>query len=382
MKIRVLHLIKTLNLGGAEFNLLNLALAANPDKVELYVGYSMGGELEAEFAKNKIKMFKFANAGHKIKSPVSALIIARIVKYILQNRIDIVHTHTFNAHIWGLLAAKLTRCKLVEHVHDFRYMESVDYLKRRGTSRQYRYIKYLKKASDAVIVLTDQNRDFLLKKGFYNKEQILRIPNGVPETKFLDSKMALRDKVRRKLCVKDDAFVIATACRLSSEKNIDLIFRIAPEVKKFLPNARFLIAGSGPLLENFQKESASQGGIRMLGFYPNIYELLACADIFLLPSFLELHSIALLQAMNMAVPVISSKGVGFNDSFIDNWENGVLLDPFIDNGWAETIVKILKAPELRYQLGQRGRQTCRQRFDISNEAENIEAIYYGLSKNK
>lgn len=118
--IKVLHIIKTLSLGGAEVNLLNLARTVDQNRFELHVAYSYGGELEEKFKAAGLKIFKYASKDYKVKSPVTAAIVARLCRYIIKNKIQIIQTHTFSAHIWGSLAAKLTGCKIIEHVHDFR----------------------------------------------------------------------------------------------------------------------------------------------------------------------------------------------------------------------------------------------------------------------
>ena len=126
-KIRVLHIIKTLSLGGAETNLLNLVYAMNENQlVEAHVAYSWGGEIEERFLQNGVRLFKYSDENHRIKSLATLGIVFRLAKYILQHDIHIVHTHVFNAHVWGALAARLTGRKVVEHVHDFRYIDLKD----------------------------------------------------------------------------------------------------------------------------------------------------------------------------------------------------------------------------------------------------------------
>jgi hypothetical protein len=92
-KIKVLHIIKSLNLGGAETNLFNLVQSVDENKFELHVAYSQGGEIEGRFLKSGVKLLKFASDDHKIKSLASLPIILRLAAYIKSNRIDIVHTH-------------------------------------------------------------------------------------------------------------------------------------------------------------------------------------------------------------------------------------------------------------------------------------------------
>jgi glycosyltransferase involved in cell wall biosynthesis len=95
----------------------------------------------------------------------------------------------------------------------------------------------------------------------------------------------------------------------------------------------------------------------------------------LLPSFLELHSIAMLEAMSMRIPVVTSADVGCHDDFITSWRNGVLLDPFSDQGWADAIVRLLQNDELRKQIGQRGYDAVMEHCNIRDVARRFEALY-------
>src|SRR5437870_1870925 len=135
-KIRVLHIIKTLNLGGAETNLFNLVNAMDPGKFEAHVAYSFGGEIETRFKRAGVRLFKYAEGSHRVRSLASLAIILRLMRYILANDIDMVHTHIFNAHVWGLIAAKLTGRRVIEHVHDFRYLPESEFQRRRGSNTQ------------------------------------------------------------------------------------------------------------------------------------------------------------------------------------------------------------------------------------------------------
>lgn len=381
-KIRILHIIKTLNLGGAEANLFNLVPAIDPDRFEIHVAYSSGGELEGKFRESRIRLFKYAEGDHKIKSFASLIIVLRLARYILKNRIRIVQTHSFNAHVWGILASKLTGAKVIEHVHDFRYLDPAEYKRRRGMTRQYQYTGYFKKMSDRVIVLTRQNYDFLLENKFYNRDQVVKIPNGINVAGAASTSAEKKALLRRKFGIGTSEAVVLTSCRIAAEKNIDLIFRIAPRVKKGYDKVVFIISGNGPLLGEFEAKVRGQGLedlIRMIGFYPHTNELLSISDLFLLPSFLELHSIAILEAMRERVPTLVSKDVGCNNEFIIPWENGVLLDPFSDEGWLDAVINLLKDNELRKRIGEAGYRNCVENFNIRHVAEKIETIYRDLA---
>jgi len=110
----------------------------------------------------------------------------------------------------------------------------------------------------------------------------------------------------------------------------------------------------------------------------DIHELLNFSTIFLLPSFLELHSIAILEALSCAVPVVASDGVGCNSEFFTNDKDGLLLDPFSKQGWAEALIHLLKEEEFRRLIGQNGAALCRSQFNIQAVAKKFERLYEEL----
>jgi glycosyltransferase involved in cell wall biosynthesis len=345
------------------------------------VAYSYGGELEPKFKEAGIKLCKYAEKDHRVKSLATIGIVSKLAAYILEKKIRIVHTHTFSAHIWGSLAAKLTGCRIVEHVHDFRYLEPEDFTRRRGFNNQYKFIRYFRNVSDRVVVLTRQNREFLIKEKIYPVERIREYQNGIPLTPTTSGKAGTKEQLIKKFGLRSDALVVLTPIRIAAEKNADLIVRAASDVVRRIPNAVFLIAGDGPLYKETAdaiEQAGLQENIKLIGYHADIGFLLDGADVFLLPSFLELHSIAILEAMSKAVPVVISKDVGCNSEFIKDWDNGVLLDPFSDHGWADALVALLQNENLRRKIGDAGHRSCQEKFDIKDAAKRFEDLYQEL----
>lgn len=377
-KIRVLHLIKTLGLGGAETNLRNLVPAFDGSRFETHVGYSHGGEIESTMAATGAKLFKYAQGSHKIKSWATPLIVLRLAAYIRREKIDVIHTHNFNAHVWGLGAAKLTGRPLVEHVHDFRYMEPKEFSERKGATRQFAQAGLFKDLSDRVIVLTAGNERFLLDHHFYPRERIRRIANGIPPMTPTNDRAALKAK----LGFPPDCKVVLTAARMSPEKNIGLVVDAAVEITRRHPDAYFAVAGDGPGLDALKRRAALStrpANIHFLGFRPDVAELLRVSDIFLLPSFLELHSIAVLEAMELAVPMVLSENVGCHDEFIVSGENGILADPWRLDPWVEALDRLLGDEALRRAIGQSAHELARKRFGIRRAALELENLYVELA---
>jgi glycosyltransferase involved in cell wall biosynthesis len=379
VKPAVLHVIKTLELGGAETNLRSLMRHFDMGKYEHHIAYSFGGELEKVFAgMPDVRLYKFSEKKHKNSSPMSLVIIAKLAAYIFSKKIRVVHTHNFNAHFWGAYAAKLAGAKLVEHVHDFRYFEPAELERRKGGSNLNRHIAKFKGMSDRVIVLTEQNRRFLIEKGFYPAEKVRIIPNGIPIPPDIISK---RREVAEQFGYPEDAPMVLVPIRLAPTKNPALALRIAPEIARRAPGAVILIAGDGELKDELHaqvKKLGVGGTVKFVGFQNDVARLLAAADVFLLPSFLELHSISVLEALSLGVPVVCSSGVGCHDQMFREGENALLRDPFQDEGWAEAVVSLLKDSARREKIGKNGLALCRELYDIRKTTRSFEELYAGL----
>ena len=373
-KIRVLHVINTLDLGGAESNLYNLSKGFNSDRYEMHIAYSSGGEYETKFRKSGVPLFKFAERSHRIKSPASLMIIARLMAYILKYKIDIVHTHSFNTHIWGGIAGRLCRTKVIEHVHDARYMDPEEYFQRQGKVTQFYYAPYLKNLSNVTVVLTQQNIDYLVRTLGRRNTQVCLISNGIPR---IEPNLEEAD-----LKLPDGSKVILTPSRLSSEKNVRLILDIAPSVIQQTKDAHFVIAGDGPQMEELKQEVAAKKldqHIHFVGFVPNIKGYLQKAQVFLLPSLLELHSIAILEAMRSRVPLVISEGIGCHDEIFTDRKNALLRDPFSKNGWAEAIIELLESESLTEKISKSAHNLFEKAFVIDHTVRRFEQLYDKLA---
>jgi glycosyltransferase involved in cell wall biosynthesis len=380
-KITVMHLVKTLGLGGAELNLYNLVRHIEPRRFNVHVGYTSGGPFEQRFRESGIPLFKYSQFDHRLRSAATIGIVRRLVAYMRKHNVDIVQTHSFNAHVWGGIASMLTGARLIEHVHDFRYLPPDEYRRRRGEVTQYSYARFMKGISDRVVVLTGQNRDYLINQGLYAGSVIRRIQNGVPLSSSSQSDRQRIRRIKSSFGIDADSRVIFTPCRFVPEKNVDLILRIAGKVVTRNPSTVFVVCGDGPLIDEFRREVAVRGldkSVLTPGYIPHVQNTLSIADIFLLPSFLELHSIAMIEALSMKVPVVVSRGVGCNDEFIDDGDNGFLLDPFCDEGWADCLICLLSDERLRRSVAEKGYDLCRRYFNIVNTATQFEDLYAEL----
>jgi L-malate glycosyltransferase len=381
LPMKVLHVINTLRGGGAEMNVLRLALYANRDRIEPHLAYCGSWPLEGDIAGHGVPMLRLHDTPRRVRSIASARIIARLLAYIRRHRIDVVHTHLFNAHAWGAVAARLAQVKVVEHVHDHRYTDR-SVLVQRGLAetRQYDRAHYLARLSDHIVVLTNQNRDYVLERVRIPPGNVSVIPNGLAQRPPLPA-AGQRARLRRSLGLPHDAHVLLAVGRLADEKNFKVLISAVEQLRSQISSLFVLILGEGPERESLQKQidrARLTGVVRLVGHKADMQTYYDSADIFVQPSIFELQSLAMLEAMQSGLPVIVSQGVGCNDDLIAHGESGFLVHPNRVDDWAQAISTLVRHPQLRMRVGGAGQSLVRRECDISHVSRRFETLYEEL----
>ena len=146
---------------------------------------------------------------------------------------------------------------------------------------------------------------------------------------------------------------------------------------KARPSTVFLIAGRGEreaALREQARSLAIDGHVRFLGFRHDVPELLALCDVFVLPSLSEGLSIAILEAMAAARPVVTTR-VGGNPELVVQGETGILVEPTDAPGLAGAVTRLLTDPAEARRLGENGLSRVRSRFTIGAMVREYETIY-------
>jgi glycosyltransferase involved in cell wall biosynthesis len=154
---------------------------------------------------------------------------------------------------------------------------------------------------------------------------------------------------------------VGTVGRLSEAKNYTTVLDV---VERFQgSNVRFEIAGDGELYDELQAQIDERGltNVSLLGLVEDIPTFLADLDIYFQPSLWEGLCITVLEAMAAGLPVVGSDvgGIGRN---IEEGESGYLYDPNDVDGFVLGIERLRTDPDLRQQLGDRGREIVAESF--------------------
>ena len=204
------------------------------------------------------------------------------------------------------------------------------------------------------------------------------IPNAVDHRRFRPDVDG--SAVRAKLRIPPEVPIVLLVGRIVPHKGVEHFV----EAARYVPDARFLVAGGGSSLDAMKRLALSMGvadRVRFLGRISDdrLPEVYAACDVFVLPSVsrLEAFGIVALEAMSTGKPVIVADIPGVRE-MIEDGRDGLLADPVNPRDLAEKIRRLLSDPKARRTMGARGREKVLESFSIERVTDRIEAVYRAI----
>lgn len=329
--LRVLHLHGDLVAGGGQTLSREWLRASDRSEIDPYaVVLNPPVTLQVSFEQAGIKVSRIFGS--------RPLQIFQLVKYIRQNKIDIIHTQSEQDRKIGHWAALLTRKPVIAHLHsEWVYFEKPSQDKTGILSKIRAHAVFvLRKISERSVVHFVATSD-LVADAFrpYTKKPITTVEPGVAVTSLTKEQ---RKKYREALRIKPDEFVIVNLSRLDPVKNledfIETIALLAPQI-----NVRGLVAGEGPLRDKLQQLVSEKGlyrEVQILNALDDPLDLVGAADVFLATSTYESFGISVLEALSAGTPV-----VGYNLGVYQRY-NGAVRSTEVGNveGLAEICMQL------------------------------------------
>ncbi len=357
--MKVLHLLHSLNTGGAERLVLNLCKKlAERKKISPFVcALTKGGDLALELSKAGIPVFSLNR-----QSGLDLGLVLKVRKLILENNIDILHTHNLGPWIYGTLGkAGLSK----KHVH-------TEHSNVGDTDQSYveRYLSYF---TNVVVCDSQAVAGFMRTRQGIKPGKIQVILNGVDVDFPLVSK---NETFKKKLGI-EGKIVIGTVARLDPIKDQKGLILAFTTVKEKFPNAFLILVGDGPMrkeLESLIHHKGLSDSVMITGMVLNVKKYLNIMDIFTLPSFSEGLSMALLEAMAHGKPVVATH-VGGNSEVVVNQETGLLVPANNPKRLAEAIVWMLSNKKSIGEMGRKGRERVVSQFSIDTMVMKYEQVY-------
>ena len=345
--IRLLWLIDSLTMGGAESLAVTIAREARRRAIDLTVcaRTSIGGNpLEAEIRALGVDVVSLDARNLRDRAAYRRLVG-------LVRDFDVVHAHLTYAAIWGALASRKTRVPLVATLHVPPGLSSLATL--RDDIRERILVFLLNRYASRVIVVSHALREAWGAR----LRNVVVVRNGV------DVRAAPR---RWQAVAGATALQIITIAVLREGKGIDTLI----EAARYVPNANFVVVGDGPLREALEQQ-ASGLPITFTGFRRDVAQLLAESDLFVHPTLADAFPTVLLEAMAAGLPVIASN-VGGVPEIVDA-HSGMLVPP----GDARALANAINAAhaEWREVAGAAGRERVERELSVDRWLDQLERLY-------
>jgi glycosyltransferase involved in cell wall biosynthesis len=187
------------------------------------------------------------------------------------------------------------------------------------------------------------------------------------------------DGVRAEFGIPESVPLVGTVANFKEHKGYSYLLEAARTVRQAAPEARFLLVGIGPGLEE-QKRRARHLGLNgfviFAGFRSDALRLMAALDVFVLPSLQEGLSIALIEAMALGRPTVVTN-VGGLPEVVENGSESLVVPAADSSALARAIVALLEDGDLRRRLGHRARRRAAE-FDIRKAVRRMEEVYDDL----
>jgi glycosyltransferase involved in cell wall biosynthesis len=299
--------------------------------------------------------------------------VGALTKIIRQEKIDLLHLHGYSAANFGRLASK--KCGIPNVMHEWAVLKTLPH--------QFVMDRWLSGKTDVAVGVSEGVKEFLAQGRCVPLDKIRVVWNGVNLNNF---KTAEPDKIqafREKFGITPEQKVVGTVTRLREEKGNRYFIEAAPQVLREFPEARFVIAGDGPLreeLETLAKKLDLDGKLHFAGFVSEVAVALAAMDIYVMASLREGFPFALAEAM-AAGKTVAVSGVGGMKEMVQHDENGLLVPPANSAALAEALLRLLKNPSLCQRLGEAARQRS-QAFSVERNVQALESIYAELLSRK
>lgn len=362
--MRILHLITTINRGGAENQLLTLVKQQIKDGLSVEI-LPLKGSLDLE--KN------FQSYGAHILSQITnkpwLIQILEIKKYLYKNRIDVIHAHLPRAEITAAVCAKQKKFIITRHNSEAFFPGAPQFLSsflsRFVTSKAFK-----------VTCISEAVKNFITEqREIVNGSEVIYY--GRDKNAIQNRNSKLRNIYLSKLGIPLNSIIVTTLARLTPQKDLITLLK-AFQIIATSNNETFLLIGGSGELENILKQISFDLGISSkviwLGQVQDTSEVYNASDIFILTSKYEGFGLVLLEAMEHEIPIIASNNTSIPEVIGFHHEGLTKTGDYVQ--FARKIEIFLKPVKRRKILDFQKKQLLK--FDIENAAKAFYNIYLSI----
>ena len=347
-KIRVLQVVPSFNVGGAEGLVLTYLRNFDRSCMEMKAVsfYAPSGSIYDEIIKAEKLHVTYLNK----KGPLDISFVKQLKAEIESFNPDVIHTH-MSALKYVVMAGTLGK-PIFHTIHSEVLTDAGRFVNR----------FLFKKYKVTPIALHEELRRAVNR--YYGCTNTVVVSNGIDVDKFKNG-VSIRDE----LGIDEESFVLCHVGSFSKPKNHEFLIKVFKKVLSYKPNACLALVGGGVLENSIRKLVADEGldgKVLFLGRRSDIYNVLKSSDVFVFPSLYEGFGIAVLEAEASGLPVVVSDKVPENVCVVPNVKR-LSLDDNIDK-WCEAVAECenMKSDVLCDDI---------YKFDIKNVLKELSQAY-------
>jgi glycosyltransferase involved in cell wall biosynthesis len=377
-RIKVTHIITRLDPGGSSTNTVETVSRLDRKRYDVLLIYGRtldpDGEIEKGLAQRGIRYSRMAELVREPNPVKDIHALWKMTGILREERPDIVHTHSSKGGMIGRWAAFLAGVKVIVHTphgHIF-----YGYFNKIQTAVYMVAEKITSRITTRLITLTKKGKEEHIDLGIISPERIVPIYSGI-DIQYFSGFKGDREEVRRTLGLSGKKVIFGTAARLDPVKGNRYLIEAMGIVRQSVPGAALIVVGGGSEEEALiarAKEAGISDDVRFIGHMRDIRPYLAVMDIFVLASLNEGMGRALIEAMAMGKPVISTLTGGIPE-VVSNGETGILVEPADSAGLAREMLALASDPARAGRFGEMGRKKVTEVFGIEKMVSDIDNLY-------
>ncbi|MDI6783806.1 MAG: glycosyltransferase family 4 protein [bacterium] len=371
--IRILHLISSSNIGGSPKHTLLLCRELEKLGCHSVIVSPPNGSFATEIKQSGIKWEPV-----ELNSVFRLSLYQHLQKIVIDQQINLIHTHELKADFIGMILAWKTKQPLITTIHN---MINKGPLPKWKKAVYIGLTRFIAARQDKIIAVSEAVRKNTIEQLKLPAEKVVTIRNG---TKIIDFNESLdTTAVRQELGLNPNQPVIALISRLIPQQKGHRYFLLAAkQVIQQKPETQFLIVGDGIYRQTLEQMTCKLGlekNIHFLGWRNDTFDILCSIDICAVPSLWDPLPRIILEAMVAGKPVVASNVDGIPEAVIDG-ETGILVPPANETKLAEAFLDLLNNPDKAKQMGIAGRNRVIAEFSSDRHAKEVLSVYHELTE--
>ncbi len=376
-KIKILHVITHLPIGGAQDNTLYTVELLDKEKYDISLCCNLDGELVERAKKvEAVKLFDIPFLGREVSPYRDIRAFLSLYKLFKEEDFTIIHTHSSKAGLLARLAAVLNKTPIVIHtIHGFAFNDFMNIFKKNF----FIYVeKLLAKWTDVLITVSNLNKKKIIDLNIAHENKIKNIYSGIDLSLFTNKR---NDEFRKELNLENDHLLLGSVGRLSNQKDPITMIEAFGIISKPFPNAHLALVGDGELkgkiLEKIDQLKLNDR-IHLTGNKNNPWSVYHSMDLFIMSSIYEGLGRSITEALSCGVPVVCTDVEGVPEIVRDNI-TGILVRPKDSNKLADAIIRTLNDMETAKKMAEEGRRFVNDNFDVNKMVTDIDSLYNTLT---